>query len=281
MTTAAATDQGSDGLYVVGSPGASPVEVVGGLPTPLGLVWSGEVLYVASTGRVDAFSGLQAVRFAKDEVIARWPASVGESNNIVQAPDGGLLVGVSAPCDHCNPASPMSAAILTLRPDGSDLRIYASGIRAPFGLVYYPGTSDLFVTMNQRNDLGSRTPGDWLAEVRGGENWGFPGCYGQAGVACGGVPDPIAVLDQHAAVGGVAILTGQLGSSVGTSAIVAEWMAGKVQRVPLARSGSTYRGSVKPFLAGLKRPLPVLATSDGSQLVGDWGTGTIYRITKR
>ncbi len=47
------------------------------------------------------------------------------------------------------------------------------------------------------------------------------------------MPAPTAVLDKHAAVGGVAILTGQLGASVGTSAIVPEWKPRKVQRVAL------------------------------------------------
>src|SRR5207237_6448769 len=134
-----------------------------------------------------------------------------------------VLVGISAPWDHCAPALAWSGAIVSFRPDGSDLSVFAARVRAPFGLAYYPGTNDLFVTMNQRDDLGSRTPGDWLAVVREGEEWGFPGCHGQGGAACAGVPQPTATLDKHAAAGGVAIVTGQLGPAVGTSAIVAEW----------------------------------------------------------
>ena len=88
--------------------------------------------------------------------------------------------------------------------------------------------------MNQRDDLGAATPGDWLALVRQGQNWGFPGCYGQGGTACRGVPQPIAVLDKHAAVGALVILSGQLGLS-GTSAIVPEWQSARVQRVLLSR----------------------------------------------
>jgi glucose/arabinose dehydrogenase len=280
VTTAASTYEGKDGVYLVPEAGAIPVEVVTGLRTPLGLTWYQDALYVTSIGRVDAYSGLQGTRFAKHQTILNLPAGVGENNNIVRAPDGRMLVGISAPCDHCTPASKWSGAIVSFRPDGSDLSIYATGVRAPFGLAYYPGTSDLFVTMNQRDDLGVRTPGDWLAVIRQGQGWGFPGCYGQGGAACTGVPKPAAVLDKHAGAGGVAIVTGQLGARVGTSAIVAEWAAGKVQRVALTRSGSTFGGSVWPFLAGFKNPLPVLATGDGAVLVGDWTTGTIYRIAR-
>ncbi|HEY8765861.1 MAG TPA: hypothetical protein VIP09_01140 [Dehalococcoidia bacterium] len=55
------------------------------------------------------------------------------------------------------------------------------------------------MTMNQRDDLGDATPGDWLAVVQQGQEWGFPDCYGQGGDACTGVPAPIAALDKHAA----------------------------------------------------------------------------------
>jgi glucose/arabinose dehydrogenase len=115
--------------------------------------------------------------------------------------------------------------------------------------------------------------------VKQGENWGFPACYGQGGAACTGVREPTAVLDKHAAAGGVAIVTGQLGDTIGTSAIVAEWQAGTVQRVALTKSGSTYEGTVSTFLTGLKNPLPLATAPDGAVLVGDWTTGIVYRVT--
>ena len=42
--------------------------------------------------------------------------------------------------------------------------------------------------MNQRDDLGCRTPGDWLAVVRPGQDWGFPSCYGQQTQRCAVTP---------------------------------------------------------------------------------------------
>ena len=95
---------------------------------------------------------------------------------------------------------------------------------------------------------------------------------------CAGVPSPVAVLDQHAAVSGLAIVTGELGPAVGTAAIVAEWTLGKVQRVTLAKAGSSYAATVTPFLSGVTKPVPVVAGPHGTVLVGDWGTGTVYEI---
>ncbi|MGZ4709474.1 MAG: PQQ-dependent sugar dehydrogenase, partial [Acidimicrobiales bacterium] len=177
------------------------------------------------------------------------------------------------------PASAESAAVVSFRPDGSDLQVVARGIRAPVGLTYFPGTDDLFVTMNQRDDLGDATPGDWLGVVEQGQDWGFPDCYGQGGDACAGAPSPVAELDQHAAVSGVAITTGQLGAAVGTSALVAEWATSTVKRVALTTDGSTYTGTPGTFLTGLTNPVPLIMTTSGSLLVGDWSTGTIYEIS--
>jgi len=166
---------------------------------------------------------------------------------------------------------------VSFRPDGSDLRLYAARIRAPFGLAFKPGTSDLFVTMNQRDDLGDRTTGDALAIVSPGTNWKFPACYAQGGPACADVPRPIALLDKHAAVGSVAILTGQLGRATASTALVAEWQAATVQRVTL-KGQRRLRGLGKPLAYRLQHPLALIVTRTRSVLVGDWGTGTIYRI---
>jgi hypothetical protein len=94
------------------------------------------------------------------------------------------------------------------------------------------------------------------------------------------VPRPIALLDKHAAVGSVAILTGQLGRATASTALVAEWQTAKVQRVALTKAGGGYTGSVSPWLTGLHHPLALIVTRTRSVLVGDWGTGTIYRIVR-
>jgi glucose/arabinose dehydrogenase len=280
VATAASEDKGTDGVFVVKGAGATPLQVISDIQTPMGLLWVGDTLYVASIGRVDAFSGFNGTEFADVHQVLELPEGVGMSNGMVLAADGRVLLGISAPCDSCTPTSAYSASIVSFEPDGSDLKVDTSGIRAPIGLAYYPGTSDLFVTMNQRDDLGDATPGDWLSIVTKGQDWGFPACYGQSTDACASKPQPLAELDEHAALSGIAIVTGQLGPTVGTSAIVAEWAKGKVQRVALQKQGTTYTAAVEPFLTGIEKPVAVQLAPDGSLLVGDWATGTIYRIAK-
>jgi glucose/arabinose dehydrogenase len=277
--TGASTDTGTDGVYLVASGTAVPFEVISGLHTVLGLAWDDGELYVASSEGVTAWSGLSGQNFAAHRTVLSLPSGVGEVNGLALGPDGRFYLGVSSPCDHCTPTSAQSAAVLSFLPDGSDQRVLASGIRAPVGLAFYPGTSDLFVTMNQRDDLGDATPGDWLSVVKQGQDWGFPACYGQGGSACTNTPNPVAVLDKHAAVSSVAIVTGQLGSSLGPGAVVAEWSVGRVVWVALSQSHGTYSGTTSTLVSGITNPVAVVLAPDESLFVSDWKTGTIYRIT--
>jgi glucose/arabinose dehydrogenase len=293
IATADYQDTGADAVYLVAAAGDPPVAVVDGLHTALGLLWLGDELYVSSRGRVDAYGGFYGNRFARQRTVATFPAGAGQNGGLALGPDGRIRLGISAPCDHCVPESEWSASVVSFATDGSDLRIEARGIRAPIALAYVPGTDDLLVTMNHRDDLGEATPGDWLGLVPPGQDWGFPDCPGADATlgdgGCTGAPGPTAVLDPHAAVSGLAIVTGQLGPSVGAAAVVAEWKLGIVQRVSLAgvaggaatgtgTSAGGYATTVAPFLSGFESPMPVHLAADGALLVGDWARGTVYRV---
>ncbi len=245
IATADYRDTGADAVYLVAAAGATPVAVIPDLHTALGLLWHGDELYVSSTERVDAYGGFDGTRFVRQRTVVTFPAGSGQNGGLVLAPDGRIQLGISAPCDHCVPESEWSATVVSFNPDGSDLRVDARGIRAPIALAYVPGTDDLLVTMNHRDDLGDATPGDWLGQVEVGQDWGFPDCPGLGASdsdGCAGVPEPLAVLDPHAAVSGIAVVDG------GEAAVVAEWKFGKVQRVDLATH------AVTPFLAGPGEP---------------------------
>ena len=273
--TADYTDSGQDAIFLVAEGGATPLKVMSGVHTPLGLLWLNGTLYVSAKDGVTAYGGFDGARFTTTRTILTLPSGIGEVNQLALGPDGRLWLGVSAACDACEPTTPDAAAVLSFLPDGSDPKIEARGIRAPVGLAFDAASGDLYVTMNQRDDLGAATPGDWLAIVRSGQDWGFPDCYGQGGTACAGAPSPVAALDAHAAVAGVAIVAGELGSRIGHVALVAEWALGKVQ---LVRLDAGALGAVQPFLTGVQSPVAMAVGPDHAVYVGDWATGSIYRI---
>ena len=289
--TAGYEDDGTDALYVVprvstpssASAGTSPVAVLTGLHTPMGLLWYEGWLYVASGTTVDAYRGfdVETATFAEHRTVVTLPDGVGLLGGLAVDASAGVArisLGVSAPCDACTPESEYSAAILSFlavptESGGADLRVDVRGVRAAVGLAYFPGTDDLFVTMNQRDDLDGKTPGDWLAVVEAGEDWGVPECYGQDGRACRDMGDVVAELDAHAAASGVAF--------DGTSAIVAEWARGKVLRVALTRTPSGYRATkTETWIKGFTSPVAVAVGPDGAVYIGDWATGSVYRVAE-
>lgn len=271
-STADYSDTGADAVYLIASRDASATPVITGLHTPLGLLWYQQSLYVASKEKIEAYAGFDGTTFASHTTVVALPAGVGEVNGIVLAPNGRMQVGISAPCDHCTPTLELSGAVISFLPDGRDVQVDAKAIRAPIGLAYVSGTNDLLVTMNQRDDLGDNTPGDWLSFVAHGQSWGFPDCYGQGGAACTNVPAPVAVLDKHAAVSGVTIWNGD--------AVVAEWTTGKVLRVALTKTESGYTGKVSTLIDGISNPVGVAVSPSNALFVGDWDSGTVFEIAK-
>ena len=213
VATADYTDAGQDAVYVVAGVGTAPRAVVTALHTPLGLLWIGDTLYVSSKERVDAYTGFDGSVFASQRTVVTFPAGVGEVNGLALAPDGRIQLGISAPCDHCVPERQLSGAVVSFLPDGTDLRVDATRIRG--------ADRPRLPTWHRRSVRdheparrpGRPDPGRLVVDRETGQSWGFPDCYGQGGDACTGVPSPVASLDPHAAVSGVAIVTGQMGTT--------------------------------------------------------------------
>ena len=170
---------------------------------------------------------------------SRSRPGVGEVNGLALAPGRRIQLGISAPCDHCTPTSELSGAVVSFLPDGTDLQADASGIRAPIGLAVLPGHERAV-----RDDEPARRPrrpdpGRLALDRAVGPGVGIPRLLRpRRRRRAPASPGPSPRSTQHAAVSGVAIVTGQLGTTTGTAALVAEWQTGKVQRVGLRADGS-------------------------------------------
>ena len=69
------------------------------------------------------------------------------------------------------------ANILEINPDGSGLRVFASGLRNPNGLAFAPGTNTLWTVVNERDMLGNDLVPDFLTSVKDGGFYGWPYSY--------------------------------------------------------------------------------------------------------
>jgi glucose/arabinose dehydrogenase len=83
------------------------------------------------------------------------------------------------------PAEKNRADILEFNPDGSGMRVYASGIRnAGGGLGINPKTGELWCSVNERDGLGDNLVPDYITHVQDGGFYGWPWWY------MGGHQDP-------------------------------------------------------------------------------------------
>ena len=108
------------------------------------------------------------------------PFGLHQQDTVVLGADGRLYLGSGSTCDACQERNRRSATVLSLRPDGSDLRVVARGLRNPFGLAFQPGTGRLYASVNGQDELGTKTrpePAEMVVVVRKGAFYGWPRCW--------------------------------------------------------------------------------------------------------
>ena len=82
------------------------------------------------------------------------------------------------------PAEKNRADILEFNPDGSEMRVYAYGIRNCVGLAVNSKTGELWCSVNERDGLGDNLVPDYITHVQEGGFYGWPWWY------MGGHQDP-------------------------------------------------------------------------------------------
>ena len=219
-------------------------------------------------------------------------------------PDGKLYIPVGMPCNVCERDDLRYGSILSMNPDGSDLKLYAHGIRNTVGFDWDPTTKDLWFTDNGRDNLGNDLPPDELNHVtKPGQHFGFPYCHGRRirdpefgakkPFACVQAVPPAQELGPHVAALGMRFYTGQMFPEEYRNQIFiaehgswnrAEKLGYRIMLVRLNndRQVASYQVFAEGWLQGQDawgRPVDVQVMKDGSMLVSDDQAGAIYRIS--
>jgi glucose/arabinose dehydrogenase len=275
--------------------GTRPRVFASGFPTPLGLAWRGRTLFVSAQGRLERVRLSARRATARRTLLSGLPFGHHQQDNVVVGPDGRLYLGSGSTCDACVEDDPRSGTILSVRPDGTGLRIVATGLRNPFGLALQPETGRLYATVNGQDNLpnpSSSEPAEMLVLVEPGADYGWPRCWPSARYQrmvgdCRGVTRPVAYLETHSSANGLAFSTGSsFPARFRDGVFVALWgqydshaHGRRVDFVALDEDGR--RGVARPFARGFDHPLALLVDRRGALLVADWGRGVIYRIQAR
>ncbi len=143
-----------------------------GLTLPNGLAYRGDDLYVAGGSRIYRVSTEGEVSI----IVSDLPSGTGyPTRGLVIGEDNRLYVAIGAPCDHCEYVDRERAAILSMRLDGSDRRVVASGFRLPADVEFYRGRLWTLDSAPRNYRHGAL---DELNLVEEGGLYGFPFCLG-------------------------------------------------------------------------------------------------------
>jgi glucose/arabinose dehydrogenase len=219
-----------------------------------------------------------------------------------------VSVGSSSNVDDpdTTPGEKNRADILEFNPDGSDMQVYAYGIRnAGGGLAINPKTGELWCSANERDGLGDNLVPDYITHVEAGGFYGWPWWYigaHQDPRHEGKHPElknkaivPDVLLQPHNASLEMTFYEGtQFPAQYQGDIFASEhgsWnrsvrVGYEVIRVPLHQSGRA-TGEYEDFLTGFVvdnghvwgRPVGITVARDGSLLVSDDGSNSIWRVS--
>ena len=296
-------------VYVLTNYGKDRKKIVEGLDRPYGLAFWKDYLYIAEATSLKRYKydAKAMTAGAGEEVVPMKDFAKGHITRSVLFSGKGdkmyLAVGSSANVVVGDP--PMRAAINRYNPDGTGHEVFASGIRNPVGLRFYPGTDTIWISAQERDGLGDGLVPDYFTHVQSGGFYGWPYSYlGKTEdprieekrsdlVEKAIVPDVI--LDPHCAVLDFVFYTGkQFPSEYRGGAFLANHgSSNRAKRLGYSISFVPFKngkpsGPTRDFITGWMagpeerevwgRPVGLLQLPDGSLLISDDGGKVVWRV---
>ncbi|HVO61985.1 MAG TPA: sorbosone dehydrogenase family protein, partial [Terriglobales bacterium] len=290
-----------------------------GLNEPYGIAFypldsNPEWVYVGNTNSVVRFpyqNGDLKARGSPQHLVDLPNGSGHWTRDIQFSPDGKKMfvsVGSESNVDDpdTTPAEKNRADILQFNADGTGMRVYAYGIRnAGAGLAINPKTGQLWCSVNERDGLGDNLVPDYITHVEDGGFYGWPWWYigpHQDPRHKGKHPElkdkaivPDVLLQAHNASLQLTFYGGKQFPAEYQGDIFASehgsWnrsvRAGyEVIRIPLHQTGKA-SGDYEDFVTGFVvdnghvwgRPVGITVAPDGSLLVSDDGSNSIWRVS--
>ena len=305
------------GITADGKPEESAI-FASGLKRPYGIAFyppgpDPEWIYIGNTNEVIRFpyhnGDLKAS--GASQHIADLPAGGHWTRAIAFSPDGKkMFVGVGSASNvddtDTHPSEKDRADILACDPLNCQLTVYAYGIRnAGGGIAVNPKTSELWCSVNERDALGDNLVPDYITHVEEGGFYGWPWWYigaHQDPRHVGKHPElkdkvivPDVLLQPHNASLEFTFYQGDKFPNEYDGDIFASqhgsWnktvrVGYEVIRVPLHQTGRA-TGEYEDFLTGFVlpdghvwgRPVGITVAHDGSLLVSDDGSNSIWRVS--
>ena len=279
-----------------------------GLRLPSGIAYRDGSLYVGAVSKILRFDDIDnRLADPPDPVVVTddYPTDGHHGWKFIDfGPDGKLYVPVGAPCNICDPEKEIYASITRINPDGTGREIIAHGVRNSVGFDWDTTNGDLWFTDNGRDWLGdNRPPCELNHQTEKGQHFGYPYKhgndiwdpeYGDKGKKMNiDFRPPAQELGPHVAPLGMIFYTGDMFPDAYKNQILvaehgswnrSEKIGYRITKVTLQNGEAV---SYEPFIDGWLqqnesvwgRPVDLLQLPDGSVLISDDHSGTIYRLT--
>jgi glucose/arabinose dehydrogenase len=268
------------GVYAIKD--GKAVKIPSALKFVAGLAWHDDELYVSGAAltsnrpvfQLESWSGWNGKTFTLRRTLYTAPKGFDGFNGIAFGADGRLYVGVDVGLTDGNDHGPKSTSpflydILSFRADGSDMKIFATGMRQPWQMAFDPRSNSPYVT-DLGQDSGAKNPPDFILHVKAGQNYGFPKCNQTNAATCEGYATPFRVFRPH---------TDLMGIALDRCNLYVTSFAGPNGKGPGGEVYSLALGShtLKPLITGFSAPVVGLGLNDGYLYVGEL-TGQIFRL---
>jgi glucose/arabinose dehydrogenase len=272
FVAAAGAEDGSaqGGIYVVRDGAAT--RVPGSPPLAFGVIWRKGTLYVTSGPRLLAMSGWNGTRFTSTKTLFKGPKGMPALTGLAIGPFGRIYTGVSfnaGKFDAQRSDEPLAQRLISLKRDGSDLRVETLGLRQPWMIAFAKGDKHPFVSV-LAGDSEKVAPPDWIVKARHGQDYGFAECTWKVPADCAGFPAPFARFKTpHASPMGLAV--------IGRKLYVALFGGVGKSGPAIVSINRVKPNKIHAVLTGYVAPVVALGTHGGWLYTGDL-TGAIYRV---
>jgi glucose/arabinose dehydrogenase len=300
-------DADGDGIAETRSP------FIENLNSPFGMVLVGDDFYVANTDAIVKFpyhegdtritaSGMKLADLPAGTINHHW------TKDLTASSDGSKLYATVGSNSNIGEngieAEQNRAAVLEVDRASGQWRVFASGLRNPNGPSWQPQSGALWVTVNERDELGNDLVPDYMTSVQDGGFYGWPYSYYGQHVDTRVQPQrPDLVAKAISPDYALGAHTASLGLTFNTGTLFPEAMAGgafvgqhgswnrkpragyKVIFVPFA--GGKPSGKPQDVLTGFLndageaqgRPVGVRIDKQGALLVADDVGNAVWRVT--
>ena len=266
-------------------------------------------LYLAETHQLTRrkFTQGESKPTAKAEVLTTFP-DYGLSykyggwhltRTIAVGGNGKIYVSVGSSCNACTEKEKVRATVLEMNPDGSEQKIYATGLRNAVGLKWVG--KFLFATNQGADHLGKHKPDETFYALKPDADYGWPSCYSSNGkifadpifkrpTGCKNVPSPYAYFPSHSSALGFDYFDHpNTDETIKNSFLVAlhgstDATIGHGYKIVIMRKGQKLQTFMDGFLVGNNvngRPVDIYRIDANSFYFSDDKGGVVYYVRKK